>query len=121
MAFLVINNDKYEMKAIDKLHYTFPAGLSHDKWHKLNIEHDAAMGFESFVNCEFVVHRKPEAMYAFRSQSNGKMNNSTTLRYTGESSGPFMSLVTPDQALHICEFHLAIISGEAILSCCVTI
>jgi len=45
LAFLIINNDEYEMKSIDKLHYTFPAGLSHNSRHKLNIEHDAAMGF----------------------------------------------------------------------------
>ena len=109
------------MKSIDKLHYTFPAGLSHVNWHKLNIEHDAAMGFESFVHCKFVVHRKPEATSAFWSQSNGKSHNSTTFTYTWESSGPVMSLVTTDQALHICQFHLAILSGEAILSCCVRI
>jgi len=121
LAFLIINNDEYEMKSIDKLHHTFPAGLSHDKWHNLNIAHNTAMGFESFVRCKFVVHRKPEATYAFRSQSNGKTHNSTTFRYTGESSGPVMSLVTTDQAMHICQFHLAIMSGEARLSCCVRI
>jgi len=96
LAFLIINNDEYEMKSIDKLHYAFPAGLSHDKWHKLNIEHDIAMGFKSFAHCEFVVHRKPEAMYAFRSQRHGKTHNSTTFRNTRESSGPVMSLVTTD-------------------------
>ena len=118
---MIIDNDEYEMKSIDKLHYTFLAGLSHDKWHTFNIEHDAAMSFESFVRCEFVVDRKLEATYAFRSQSNGKTHNSTTFRYTGESSGPVMSLVTTDQALHICQFHMAIMSGEARLSCCVRI
>jgi len=60
------------MKWIDKVHYTFPAGLSHDNWQKLNIEYDVAMGFELLVHCEFVVHRKPEATYAFRNQSNRK-------------------------------------------------
>ena len=109
------------MKSIDKLHYTFPAGLFHNKRHELNIEHDAAMRFESFVRCDFEVRWMPEAMYALRSQSNGKTHNSTTFRYTGESSGPVMSLVTTDQALHICQFHLAIMSGKAILSCCVGI
>ena len=58
LALWIINNDEYEMKSIDKLHYTFPAGLSHDKWQKLNVENDAAKGFESFVSCEFVVHQK---------------------------------------------------------------
>jgi hypothetical protein len=72
LAFLIINNDEYEMKSIDKLHYTFPAGLSHDKWYKLNIEHDAVKGFESLVRCKCAVHQKLEAMYAFRRQSNGK-------------------------------------------------
>jgi len=72
LAFLIINNDEYEMKSIDKLHYMFPPGLSHDKCHKLNIVHDTVKGFQSLVRCEFVVHRKPEATYAFRSQSNGK-------------------------------------------------
>jgi len=61
---LIINNDECKLKSIDKLHYTFPAGLSHDKWHKLNIEHDAAKGLELLVGCEFVVHRKPEPTYA---------------------------------------------------------
>jgi len=42
---MIIDNDEYEMKSIEKLHDTFPAGLSHDKWHTFNIEHDAAMGF----------------------------------------------------------------------------
>ena len=102
MEFLIINNDEYEMKSIDKLHYMFPAGVSHDKLHKLNIEQDAAKGFESLVRCEFVVHRKPETMYVFRSQSNGKKHNSTTFRYTGEFSGSVMSFKTTDQALHIC-------------------
>jgi len=44
--FLIIHNDEYEMKTIDKLHYMFPACLSHHKCHKFNIEHDAAMGFK---------------------------------------------------------------------------
>ena len=72
MAFLIINNDEYEMKSIDKLHYMFPAGLSHEKWQKFNIQHDVAKGFESLIPCEFVVHWKPEATYAFRRQCNGK-------------------------------------------------
>ena len=65
MAFLIINNDQYEIKSIDKLHYTFPAGLSHDRRHKSDVRHDAAAGFESFVSCEFEAHWKPEAMYPF--------------------------------------------------------
>ena len=73
MAYLIINNDEYKMKSIGKLHYTFPAALSHDKWHNFNIEHNAAKGFESLVCCKFVVHRKPEGTYTFRSQSNGKI------------------------------------------------
>jgi len=80
LAFLTKNNDEYERKSIYKLHYMFPAGLFHDKWHKLNIEPDAAMGFKSFVHCKFVVHQNPEGTYAFRSQSNGKKPNSTTFR-----------------------------------------
>jgi len=107
------------MKSIHQLHYTFPAGLSQAKWHKLNIEYDAAKGFESFVHCECVVNQKPGATYAFWSQSNAKKkHNSTTFRYTGESSGSVMSLMTMDRVLHICQSHLAILSGEAILSCC---
>jgi hypothetical protein len=70
-GFLIINNDKYEMKSIDKLHYTFLAGLSHNKWHKVNIEDDAAKGFESLVHCKYVVHWYPEVTYAFQSQCNG--------------------------------------------------
>jgi len=51
LAFWMINNDEYQMKSIDKLHYMFPAGLSYDKWHKLNVVYDAAKGFESCVSC----------------------------------------------------------------------
>ena len=58
------------MMSIDKLHYTFLAGLSHDKWDMMNDVHDAAKFFESFVSCEFVAHRKPEATSAFPSQNN---------------------------------------------------
>jgi len=72
LVFLIIDNDEYEMKSIDKLHYAFPAGLSHDKWHKLNAMHDAAQGFEAFVSCEIVVHQEPEPTYAFQSQNNEK-------------------------------------------------
>jgi hypothetical protein len=42
LVFLILNNDGYEIKSIDKLHYIFLAGLSHNKWQKLNIEDDAA-------------------------------------------------------------------------------
>ena len=70
MALLIVNYDKYETKSIDKLHYMFLAGLSHDKWHKLKFEHDAAMHIKSFVSWEYVVHREPEATYAFQSQKN---------------------------------------------------
>lgn len=65
LAFLIIDNDEYEMKSINKLHYKFPAGLSHDNWDKLNGKHLAAKGFEPFVSCEFVVHWKPETTYTF--------------------------------------------------------
>ena len=116
MGFLIINNDEYKMNSIDKLHYMFQAGQSHNKWDKLNFQHEAAMGFESFVPCEFVVHQKAEAMYAFRSQSIGKNHISTTCRYTGETSGPVLSFLTTGQALHIWQSHFAIISGEAVLS-----
>ena len=58
LAFWINNNWNYEMKSIDTLHYTFLAGPFHNKWHKLNIESDAAKGFESFVSCEFVVPKK---------------------------------------------------------------
>jgi hypothetical protein len=64
-VFLIINNDEYQMKSIDRLHYTFPAGLSDDKWCKFNFKHDAAKGFQSLVHCEFVVYRKPVATYTF--------------------------------------------------------
>jgi len=58
LSFWIINNDEYEMRSIDKLYYTLLAALSHDKWHKLNVEYDPAKGLESFVSCELVVHRK---------------------------------------------------------------
>ena len=83
--FLINNNDEYEMKSIDKLHYMYLAGLSYDKWRKLNIEHDAAMCFKLFLRCEFVVHRKLEGTYIFQSQTNGKKQNSATFMYTGVS------------------------------------
>ena len=44
--FLISNDDEYEMQSIDELYYMFPASLSHDKWHKFNVEHDAAKGFQ---------------------------------------------------------------------------
>jgi len=72
LPFLIVNNDKYEMESIDTLNYMFRAGLSHDSWHKLIVEHDAANGFKSFVSCEFVVHREPKATFTFRSQNNDK-------------------------------------------------
>jgi hypothetical protein len=31
LVFVIMNNDKHEMKSIDTLHYTFPARLSHDQ------------------------------------------------------------------------------------------
>jgi len=67
---MIINHDEYVMKSMDKLDHTFLAGLPHNKWNKLHIQHDAAKGFESFVSCKFVVHQKTEATYTFRSQNN---------------------------------------------------
>jgi hypothetical protein len=79
------------------------------------------MGFKSSVSCTFIVHFKPEAMYPVWSQSNEKRTHSITFRYTRESSGSVMSLVTTDQALHIRQLDLAILLGKAILSCSVRI
>ena len=31
--FLIIINDQYEVKSIDKLHYKIPAVLAHEEWH----------------------------------------------------------------------------------------
>jgi hypothetical protein len=50
-----------------------------------------------------------------------KMHTSTPFRYTSESSGSVMSLVTTNRTLHICQSHLAIMSGEVLLSSCVRI
>ena len=72
LVFLISNDDEYEMQSIDELYYMFPASLSHDKWHKFNVEHDAAKGFQWFVSYKFVVHREPEATYTFGSQNNEK-------------------------------------------------
>jgi len=72
LAYLIGNNDEYEVKSIHQLHYMFAAGLSHDKLHNLNVEHDAAKGVKSFVSCEFLVHPEPEATFAFRIQKNEK-------------------------------------------------
>jgi len=66
-VFLIINNDEYVTKSIGKLHYTFPAGLSHDTWHKLHVEQEAAKSFKSFVTCKVVVHWKPKPTCIFRS------------------------------------------------------
>jgi len=57
----------------------------------------------------------------FKVKAMKKELNSTTFSYTRVSSESVMSLVTTDQALHIRQSHLAIMSGEAILSCCVRI
>jgi len=46
-----------------------------------------------------------------------KKQNPTTLKYTQESSGSVMHVVTTDPALNICQSHLATMSGEVILSC----
>jgi hypothetical protein len=54
----MIKNDEYEMKSIDRLHYTFPAGQSHNQWHMVNVEYNAAKGFKSFGSWEFVVFWK---------------------------------------------------------------
>jgi len=118
LALWIINNDEYEMKSIDKLHYTFPAGLSHDKWQKLNVENDAAKGFESFVSCEFVVHQKAWGHVLIWKSKQWK---TIIQQFLGALRNPqsVMSLVTTDQALDCCRSHLARKSGEAKLSCCV--
>jgi len=74
LAFLGINNDKYQIRSIDKLHYTLLTGPFHDKWHTWNVNHDAAKGFESCVSCKLFVHLKRKATYAFRTQNNHKCN-----------------------------------------------
>lgn len=85
MAFLIIDNNEYKMKSIDKVQYTISAGLSHDKWHKYHVHYDAAKAFESFVSCEYVVHLKSEATNAFRSQSNGNKHIIQPLSGTPEN------------------------------------
>jgi len=45
------------------------------------------------------------------------MLNSITFRYTRESSDSVIRLMTTDQAQKICQSHVAIMLGEAILSC----
>jgi len=47
--------------------------------------------------------------------------NSTTFRYTGESTGSVMSLILTDYPLHTCQSHSAWKSVEAILGSCVRI
>jgi len=47
-----------------------------------------------------------------------KQHDPTTFGFTGESSGCVMSLIRPDQSLHICQSHLAKKSVKEILSCC---
>jgi len=52
-VFLIINNDQYEMKSIDKLQNRFLAGIYHEKRHKSNVELDAAVGLELLVSCKW--------------------------------------------------------------------
>jgi len=72
LVCMIINNDQYEMKSIDKLHYKFPAGESHNTVHESKCKHREVKGFESFSSCEFPVCWTPEATYTFRSKKNVK-------------------------------------------------
>jgi hypothetical protein len=120
--FLIITNAEYNMKSIDKLHYTFPASPVHDEWHRLNLEQDTAQGFESFVHGKFGVHQMLQATHSFRCQRNGKKeHNSIIFRYTGDLLRSVISLMTTHQALHIGQSHWESMSGESTLSCCVRI
>jgi len=65
LAFLININDQHQMKSIDKLHHKYPAGLCQDKWSELNVGNNAVKVFELYISCEFEVHQKPEAKYAF--------------------------------------------------------
>jgi hypothetical protein len=115
-----MNNDRYEMKWIHILHSTLSAGLSDDKWCKLNIEYDAAPGFKPFVICEIAVHWKPEVMFIFLSQNNEKL---IIHPLPGRPGTPrsVMSLVTTHQVPNICQSHLSRTSGDTTISCCVGI
>jgi hypothetical protein len=46
VAVVIIINDEYEIKSMDRIQSTFPAGLSRNQWYKSNIEHEAAPGIE---------------------------------------------------------------------------
>jgi len=69
-VLLIIFHNEYEMQSIDTLHGMFSAGLSHGKWHKLNLEHNATKDIENFLSCELEVDWKPKAAYAFPSPRN---------------------------------------------------
>jgi hypothetical protein len=44
-------------------------GLSQDEWAELNVEKDAAKGFESFMSSDFEVQCQIVATYIIRSQT----------------------------------------------------
>jgi hypothetical protein len=52
------------MRSFDKLHSTITAALCHGRLHKVNRVYDAAMWFESYVYCEFLMQRFNDALYA---------------------------------------------------------
>jgi len=69
LAFLiVIINDEYKIKSIDKQNYKFPGRPILGYTAESNFDNDAAKRFESFVSSDFEVHRTPVATYTFRSQ-----------------------------------------------------
>jgi hypothetical protein len=72
LGFRITNNAEYDIKSVDQLLDTFLGGLSDDRWHKSNVEYDSAMDFESSDSCEFVIRRKPKAMYTFLRHNYGK-------------------------------------------------
>jgi len=109
------------MKWIHQLHYTFPAGLSHDKWHKLNVKNDTANGLP--IICQLAMCGAPGVWRHIRicTSKTMTMHNSTSFRYIGGSLGSVMSLMTSGQTQYISQSHLAIMSGNTIFSCCVGI
>jgi len=104
LALWMINNNGYEMKSIDKLHNTFPAGQSYDKWHKLNVEYDVTKGFGLFFSWECVVYRKACGHVCI---SMSKQCKSTIQPLPGAPGNPrsVISLVTTDQTLNFCQSH----------------
>ena len=66
------NQFRFLLTLLDKLQFMFPAGLSHDTWHELDIVDDAMKGSESCVSFLIVAHRKYDPRYTFPCQTNEK-------------------------------------------------